>query len=175
MTAGSKPPLVTAASVTRESIAVGLLGKKKVDAPAAVGGGEEGGEWRDGLLATLLRPLHEARPRRPSADEADPRNLAPHPSEAGAGGEPGGEAAADAAESLTRAAGEAGGHAGDTAGDKAGDEEGDAGDDGVSTADRDGGDGGDGEGGDGNQPPMVLVFDGDLEPPVCEALGGMAA
>ena len=113
----------------------------------------------------------QARPRRPSADDADPRSLAPPPSEAG----PGGEAAADAAESLTRAAGEAGGHAGDTAGDKAADEEGDAGDDGVSTADRDGGDGGDGEGGDGNQPPMVLVFDGDLEPPVCEALGGMAA
>ena len=103
MTAGSKPPLVTAASVTRESIAVGLLGKKKVDAPAAVGGGEEGGEWRDGLLATLLRPLHEARPRRPSADEADPRNLAPPPSEAGAGGEPGGEAAADAAEAEAAA------------------------------------------------------------------------
>ena len=114
----------------------------------------------------------QARPRRPSADDADPRSLAPPPSEAGAGGEPGGEATADAAESLTRAAGEAGGHAGDTAGDEAGDEEGDAGDDGVSTGGRDGGDG---EGGDGNQPPMVLVFDGDLEPPVCEALGGMAA
>ena len=69
MTAGSKPPLVTAASVTRESIAVGLLGKKKVAAPAAVvGGGEEGGEWRDGLLATLLRPLHEApRPNTPQS------------------------------------------------------------------------------------------------------------
>ena len=74
MTAGSKPPLVTAASVTRESIAVGLLGKKKVAAPAAVGGGEEGGEWRDGLLATLLRPLHEA--PRPNT----PQSLSPEPS-----------------------------------------------------------------------------------------------
>ena len=179
MAGGPKPsPLVTAASVTREAIAVGLLGRKKVDAPGAAGGGGEADaeEWRDGLLATLLRPLHEARSRRLAAEgQAEPRAQTAPPADAGSVGEqaglspvkevasrlaspaaPGAEAPSGAKPTPGEVPSTGGAESNAAAASDAGGEPG--------GGSNDGGGGGGGEDGGGNEPPMWLVFDGHIEP-----------
>jgi hypothetical protein len=176
MAGGPKPsPLVTAASVTREAIAVGLLGRKKVAAPGAAGGGGEADaeEWRDGLLATLLRPLHEARSRRLAAEgQAEPRAQTASPADAGSGGEqaglspvkevaspaaPGAEAPSGAKPTPGEVPSAGGSESNAAAASDAGGAPGGGSNDG-------GGGGGGGEDGGGNEPPMWLVFDGHIEP-----------
>ena len=113
--------------------------------PMKAGEAETTEQWRDGLLATLLRSLQEQEPPRPArkrseaAEEADA-------ADATEGGDDEEAAAVSRAGSPVSTAGGGSDRAGAAAG-----------------------------GGGAVAAPLWLVFDGELQPALCEVLSGMAA